>query len=129
MSITTQFLRRPLTTGAMAASSRRLARAMTQHTGLETARLVVELGPGTGVFTREILRQLPADGRLVAIELNPVLAAGLFVTHRDERLTVVKGAAAELAPAFVYRATLTTTREDTAGSGSAGPRASRSSRG
>ncbi|WP_316767855.1 class I SAM-dependent methyltransferase [Streptomyces sasae] len=208
MSITTQFLRRPLTTGAVAASSRRLARAMTQRTGLETARLVVELGPGTGVFTREILRQLPVDGRLVAIELNPVLAAGLFVTHRDERLTVVEGAAAELAeaagapvdavvsglpwtvmataerdrtldavagalmpggcfttfaylhaawtppgrrlaaalhdrfatvrrtrvvwpnlpPAFVYRATLTTTREDTAGSGSAGPRASRSSR-
>ncbi|MEW1723240.1 methyltransferase domain-containing protein [Streptomyces sp. NPDC093109] len=97
MSITTEFLRRPLMTGAVAASSRHLAHAMTEGIGLERARTVVELGPGTGVFTDAILARLAPDARLVAIELNPVLAARLSATRRDTRLTVIRGSAAELA--------------------------------
>ncbi|MEV0486094.1 methyltransferase domain-containing protein [Streptomyces sp. NPDC050508] len=96
MSITTEFLRRPLMTGAVTASSRRLAYAMTEGIGLEEARLVIELGPGTGVFTDAILARLAPDARLVAIELNPVLAARLSATRRDTRLTVIQGPAAEL---------------------------------
>ncbi|WP_189261631.1 class I SAM-dependent methyltransferase [Streptomyces fuscichromogenes] len=99
MSITTEFLRRPLMTGAVAASSRRLAYAMTEGIGLERARLVAELGPGTGVFTDAILARLAPGARLVAVELNPVLAARLSATRRDARLTVVQGSAAELAAA------------------------------
>ncbi|MEU1162901.1 class I SAM-dependent methyltransferase [Streptomyces sp. NPDC090075] len=99
MSITTEFLRRPLTTGAVAASSRRLAHAMTEGIGLERARTVAELGPGTGVFTDAILARLAPGARLVAVELNPVLAARLSATRRDTRLTVVRGSAAELAAA------------------------------
>ena len=100
MSITTEFLRRPLMTGAVAASSRRLAYAMTEGIGIERARLVVELGPGTGVFTDAILARLAPQARLVAVELNPVLAAQLSAARHDERLTVVRGSAAEL-PAAV----------------------------
>ncbi|MFJ9250809.1 class I SAM-dependent methyltransferase [Streptomyces sp. NPDC101776] len=96
MSITTEFLRRPLMTGAVAASSRRLAHVMTEGIGLERARTVVELGPGTGVFTDAILARLAPGARLVAIELNPVLAARLSATRRDTRLTVIRGSAAEL---------------------------------
>lgn len=99
MSITTEFLRRPLMTGAVAASSRRLAYAMTTSVGLERARTVVELGPGTGVFTDAVLARLAPDARLVAVELNPVLAARLSATRLDTRLTVVQGSAAELAAA------------------------------
>ncbi|MER5791872.1 methyltransferase domain-containing protein [Streptomyces sp. NPDC001980] len=97
MSITTEFLRRPLMTGAVAASSRRLAHAMTEGIGLERARTVAELGPGSGVFTDSILARLAPGARLVAVELNPVLAARLSATRRDTRLTVVQGSAAELA--------------------------------
>lgn len=97
MSLTAQFLRRPFMTGAVAASSRRLAHVMTRGIGLEEARLVVELGPGTGVFTAEILDLMAPGARLVAIELNPHLARGLSASCRDERLTVVHGPASELA--------------------------------
>ncbi|MEU3076418.1 class I SAM-dependent methyltransferase [Streptomyces laurentii] len=97
MSIATEFLRRPRTTGAIAASSRRLAYAMTEGIGLERARTVVELGPGTGVFTDAVLDRLGPGARLVAVELNPVLAARLSGTRRDPRLTVVQGSAADLA--------------------------------
>jgi nucleoside-diphosphate-sugar epimerase len=86
-------------TGAVAASSRRLAHAMTEGIGLERARIVAELGPGTGVFTDAILARLAPDARVVAVELNPVLAARLSDTRRDTRLTVVQGSAAELAAA------------------------------
>ncbi|MFB7596381.1 class I SAM-dependent methyltransferase [Streptomyces sp. NPDC056160] len=99
VSLTFQFLRRPLMTGAMAPSSRRPARAMTRHIGLDEARLVVELGPGTEVFTDAVLELLAPRARLVAIELNPLLAERLAATRRDPRLTVVHGAAAELAAA------------------------------
>jgi phospholipid N-methyltransferase len=99
MSITTEFLRRPLMTGAVAPSSRRLAYAMTEGIGLEQARTVAELGPGTGVFTDAILARLAPDARLVAVELNPVLAERLTAARRDPRLTVVRGSAAELADA------------------------------
>ncbi|MEU1276276.1 methyltransferase domain-containing protein [Streptomyces sp. NPDC005799] len=84
-------------TGAVAASSGRLAAAMTHDIGLDKARLVVELGPGTGVFTEAVLRRIPPAARLVAIELNADLADRLAATHRDGRLSVVHGAAADLA--------------------------------
>ncbi|MFJ6569006.1 class I SAM-dependent methyltransferase [Streptomyces sp. NPDC091292] len=100
MSITREFLRRPLTTGAVAASSRRLAGAMTHGIGLEDARLVVELGPGTGAFTGAILSRLAPGARLVAVELNAVLAARLADELRDDRLDVVHASAADL-PALV----------------------------
>ncbi|MDX3242786.1 class I SAM-dependent methyltransferase [Streptomyces sp. ME18-1-4] len=85
--------------GAVAASSRRLAHAMTEGIGLERARLVAELGPGTGVFTDAVLARLAPGARVVTVELNPVLAARLSDTRRDTRLTVVQGSAAELAAA------------------------------
>ncbi|MFD4554637.1 hypothetical protein ACFWP5_10010 [Streptomyces sp. NPDC058469] len=51
------------------------------------------------MFTAAILAGLAPDARLVAVELNPVLAARLSATRRDTRLTVVHGSAAELAAA------------------------------
>lgn len=52
------------------------------------------------MFTDAILARLAPEARLVAVELNPVLAAQLSAARHDERLTVVRGSAAEL-PAAV----------------------------
>ncbi|MFD9738242.1 class I SAM-dependent methyltransferase [Umezawaea sp. NPDC059074] len=95
MSITAEFLRHPLLTGAVAASSPRLAKAMTAGLGLEGARRVVELGPGTGVFTEAVLALLSPGADLVAVEINPRLAAPLRA--RFPRATVVEGSAEALA--------------------------------
>ena len=48
------------TIGAIAPSSRYLTRAMLEPLSLETAKVAVELGPGTGVMTRALLQALPA---------------------------------------------------------------------
>jgi phospholipid N-methyltransferase len=98
MSITREFLRRPWVTGAVAASSARLAAAMTDGLDLERAATVVELGPGTGAITEAIVSRLAPGARLVAVELNPVLAARLAERYRhDARVRVVSGSAAALA--------------------------------
>ncbi|WP_329067501.1 class I SAM-dependent methyltransferase [Amycolatopsis sp. NBC_01480] len=95
MSITREFLRRPMVTGAVAASSPRLAEVMTAGLGLERAANVVELGPGTGVFTEAVLALLRPDARFTAVEINPRLVSSLRA--RFPSLDVVEGSAEHLA--------------------------------
>ena len=64
------FLRRPATVGSVTPSSRSLARAAVEGCGLATANTVIELGPGTGVFTREILRHIGLSALFIALELE-----------------------------------------------------------
>lgn len=97
MSIMYEFLRHPVRTGAIAASSRHLARAMVAGLDLERAPLVVELGPGTGAFTEAILARLAPGARLVAVELNAALAGRLAERFRGRPVDVVHGTAVDLA--------------------------------
>lgn len=55
-------------------------------------QVVVELGPGTGVFTEAIQHRLVGRGRHLAIELNPAMAA--YVSRRCPGVDVVTGTAA-----------------------------------
>jgi phosphatidylethanolamine/phosphatidyl-N-methylethanolamine N-methyltransferase len=71
------FLRRPMTTGAIAPSSRSLAARMVEDMGLREARTVVELGPGTGCFTRAILDEIGPETLFLAVEVNPEFARHL----------------------------------------------------
>jgi phospholipid N-methyltransferase len=89
------FLRRPGMVGSVIPSSRYLERRVVREAGLARARLAVELGPGTGGTTRAILRALPADGRLLSIEINPDFLPTLRAIG-DPRLLVHEGSAAEL---------------------------------
>ncbi|OXM73260.1 methyltransferase domain-containing protein [Amycolatopsis thermalba] len=95
MSITREFLRAPAHTGAIAASSRRLAAAVVAGIGVERAAHVVELGPGTGVFTEALLARLRPGARLTAVEVNPRLAGDL--ARRHPGVEVITGSAEHLA--------------------------------
>jgi phosphatidylethanolamine/phosphatidyl-N-methylethanolamine N-methyltransferase len=74
------FLQRPVATGAIAPSSRSLAARMVADMGLRQARTVVELGPGTGAFTRAILDEIGPETLFLAVEVNEELAAHLQAT-------------------------------------------------
>jgi phospholipid N-methyltransferase len=54
---------------------------------------VVELGPGVGCFTRQILSRMHRNAKLLAIEVNPRFAAVLTRSIPDPRLRVVLGSA------------------------------------
>jgi phospholipid N-methyltransferase len=72
------FVRKPTRTGAVLPSSRQLAELMVEGMGLEAARTVVELGAGTGVFTRRIAECIRKDAFVLAFEIDPALATELI---------------------------------------------------
>lgn len=83
-------------TAAIAPSSRFLAEAMVDPLPVEQARTVVELGPGTGVMTRELLRRLPADAKVLAFEVSPRFVAYLEENICDPRLEVIPSCAGRI---------------------------------
>jgi phosphatidylethanolamine/phosphatidyl-N-methylethanolamine N-methyltransferase len=88
------FAQGPVRTGALAPSSRWLATRMTEGLELEQAEVVVELGPGTGAFTRVIEKQLRPEALLLAVEINPDFAA--LLKQKFPRAHVVHGSAERL---------------------------------
>ena len=66
-----QFARSPIKTGAVAASSRPLARLITEQAQVDTAKVVLELGPGTGAITECIMESKAPYTRFLALEINP----------------------------------------------------------
>jgi phosphatidylethanolamine/phosphatidyl-N-methylethanolamine N-methyltransferase len=83
-------------TASMFPSSRYLANALTRPIDFRCARTVVELGPGTGAVTKEILKHLRPDGKLFAIDINPIFIAHLRATCDDPRLVLLRGSATDL---------------------------------
>ncbi|EKD84177.1 MAG: hypothetical protein ACD_39C00201G0001 [uncultured bacterium] len=66
-----QFCREPRTIGAIAPSSNQLANRMIQPINFEKARVIVEYGPGTGAFTRQVLKHINLKRTLFfGLELN-----------------------------------------------------------
>jgi phosphatidylserine decarboxylase len=84
------------TLGAVTPSSKAVACALVDQVDLRKAKNVVELGPGTGVVTREILRRLPVGARLIAFEIDPYFVEYLRANIDDPRLTIVQGSAESL---------------------------------
>ena len=81
-------------TGAVAPSGPRLARVMSASVGhVQPGDVIVELGPGTGVFTRRLMRDHPGH-RVVAIEMNPVFVHDL--RREFPGLLVIEGSACDL---------------------------------
>lgn len=87
----------PFAIAAVAPSSQSLARLMTSRIGPETGP-VVELGPGTGVFTRALLSCGVAPTNLLLIERSPAFT--LLLRDRFPDLDVV----CDLAEGMAYHA-------------------------
>lgn len=72
LDFTRQTLKTPASIGAIAPSSKYVAKSVVSLANLDQARTVVELGPGTGVFTEQIVSMLGRDTTFFALELNQV---------------------------------------------------------
>jgi phospholipid N-methyltransferase len=71
------FVRRPWRTGTVVPSSSGLAQLMVEDMGLDGAATVVELGAGTGVFTRLIAERVKPEALVLSFEIDPSLAGQL----------------------------------------------------
>jgi phosphatidylethanolamine/phosphatidyl-N-methylethanolamine N-methyltransferase len=89
-----RWLRAPHRIGALAPSSRHLARAMAREIDARHARLVVELGGGTGSITRGLLAAGLAPESLIVVERDERLHR--LLQERFPELLVLRGDATEL---------------------------------
>ena len=90
-----EFLKHPFQIGSIIPSSRHLEQRIVAAGKVSSARLVVELGAGTGGVTRALLRALPPQAQLLSIEINPHFHE-LVQTIEDDRLIAHLGSATEL---------------------------------
>jgi phospholipid N-methyltransferase len=88
------FIRQPFRTGTVVPSSLGLAELMVEDMGLAAAATVVELGPGTGVFTRVIAERVRPDALVLAFEIDGTLAREL--QQQMPRVRVVNDSAETL---------------------------------
>lgn len=89
-----RFLANPGLVGALCPSSQALCREIISHINIESAEAVIELGPGTGVITDEILARLNPQARFVAVELDHKMCSNL--RRNRPHITVVHDSAANL---------------------------------
>ncbi len=88
------FYYEPHTIGAVCPSSSALSKKIITDIGLEKASSVVELGPGTGVFTKKILNTVNKNCNFFAIELNEDFYA--ILRKKYPKLKIYNGSAVSL---------------------------------
>ena len=87
------FLKNRKETGSVTGSSRFLARKMVDHASFSSARSIVELGPGLGSITKEILRRMHSDATLFAFEVNTDFCRTLANRFQDSRFRLYNASA------------------------------------
>jgi len=70
LSFIKQYITKPRTVGAVLPSSKYLAEEMTSNIDFDKAKCIVEYGPGTGVFTDNIVEQKNPDTTVLLFENN-----------------------------------------------------------
>lgn len=83
------------TSGTITPSSRVLIKALLAPIDFESARCIIELGPGTGCVTRSILERMHPDCTLICFEVNSDFIDQLEALQ-DSRLCVVNACASSI---------------------------------
>ncbi len=91
-----QFLKSRREIGSVTPSSRHLTKGIIDKIDFTQDIVVIELGPGTGVFTKALLDKLTSKSRLIVIELNDEMHDLLAKKFNDERLILVHGSATKM---------------------------------
>lgn len=99
-----KFLRHGTAIASLAPSSRWLARTTVGNVAWDRARVVVELGAGTGPITRVLVEKAPPECRLVVLERDPDFAKILRERYSDRpNCDVVEGDVRDLAAIMAER--------------------------
>ena len=92
-----QYILKPRTVGAILPSSKYLAKKMVQNVDFDNADCIVQFGPGTGVFTDEILDRRKPTTRLLLFERNPKFAEMLIKKYSNKQyVTVINDSADQI---------------------------------
>lgn len=80
--------------GALTPSSKYVVKKIIKEIKPEY-KYIIEYGPGDGIITKEILKIMPQNGRLIAVELNRNFINELKKI-KDERLRIIFGNAVKI---------------------------------
>ena len=83
MTFLKRFASSPRRIGSVAPSSKFLTKAMLDRVDWANARYIAELGAGTGVFTREIVKRARKDARILVFEIDPTLQKMIRDEHPE----------------------------------------------
>ncbi len=93
MSFLKEFFKNKSEVGAVAPSSKRLGNKMYGGFDFDKAKCIVEFGPGTGVFTNEVLKRMREDATLIIFETNPQFYDRLKAEINDDRAFIYNDSA------------------------------------
>lgn len=88
-----QYLKDKKMVGAVSPSSKFLGKKMLSNVDFSKDKLIVELGPGTGVFTDMIIEKMADDARLLVFELNDNFYNSLSARISDPRVQIIHDSA------------------------------------
>jgi phospholipid N-methyltransferase len=94
------FFRHPKMLGSLIPSSRFLVDRVLREIDWNRAQVIVEFGPGVGVFTTEILRRMRPDATLITFETNADFVSFLRRSIQDRRLRLIHGSAEKVGAAL-----------------------------
>lgn len=90
------FFKNPRMLGSVIPSSKYLISQLLRDVDWQRARVIVELGPGVGTISREILKRMRPDAVLVVFEINDDFVKHLRQNFHDPRLRVQHRSGAEV---------------------------------
>lgn len=88
-----EFWKEKRVVGAISPSTRFLGEKMVENVDFDKSKLLVELGPGTGVFTDVIIDRMHPDAKLLVFELNDSFYKSLNKRIKDPRVQVIHDSA------------------------------------
>lgn len=91
------FFEHPAMVGSAFPATRWLVRRMLEPLQWQRMKLLVEFGPGTGVFTRAALDRLPPEATLLALDTSPAFVDYLKHSIQDPRFLVACAPAVDVA--------------------------------
>jgi len=83
-------------TGSVVPSSRFLTKKMLDSVNFKDAKCIIELGPGTGVITKQIVAQMQKDAQLIVLELNEDFINNLKEKIDDPRVHIIHDSAEQM---------------------------------
>lgn len=98
-----QYLLHPFRNASVTPSSAFAARAMVSGIDFSQIEVIVELGPGTGVFTDEILKQCKPETKIILIEIEESYVA--LLREKFGSRVIVEQASAHLLETIVAKHT------------------------
>lgn len=89
-----EYMKHPRKIGAVAPSGKSLSDKMVQPVYFDSAKVIVEYGPGTGSFTRELIIRRRPDTVIILIEQNELFCGELRKLFRNQpNLYIISGSA------------------------------------